>query len=242
MPCVHVTRHSSVASQLKPRTKQQWVGKGHEWRNLWRLSPPAPQGRTPGPTLSPAGIPPDPRTLPSLVSTQEPRPCSGWAHQTRPTAWPKAAVLVQPELTSTPGKKTTRKATEEPAKQGLPGGRLTPGWAPPGVDCRLGSRALALRDPRVTARPGSQKFTAETRPGLSIFYPWTLRLPPKPAPTSPPCRAEVGGQAREGCRHPGLLRTRLSTAQAARLVLHAGEASPGAWTLPPCHEPGAAHP
>ena len=128
MPCVHVTRHSSVASQLKPRTKQQWVGKGHEWRNLWRLSPPAPQGRTPGPTLSPAGIPPDPRTLPSLVSTQEPRPCSGWAHQTRPTAWPKAAVLVQPELTSTPGKKLPGKRLKSLQNRACPvGGSLLAG-------------------------------------------------------------------------------------------------------------------
>ena len=157
---------SQVSCVSKLRTKQQWVRKGHEWRGLWRLSPPAPGAGPQDPPCLPAGIPPDPRTLASLVSTQEPRPYSGRAHQARPTAWPKAAVLVQPELTSTPGEKTTRKATEEPAKQGLPGGRLTPGWAPPGVDCRLGSRARALRDPRVTIRPGSQKFTAETQPGL----------------------------------------------------------------------------
>lgn len=57
---------------------------------------------------------------------------------------------------------------------------------------------------------------------------------------SPPtCYAEVGGQAHEGC--PGVTRTRLSTAQAAGLVLHAGEASPGARTLPPCREPSTAH-
>lgn len=143
---------------------------------------------------------------------------------------------MQPELTSTLGEKPP--GERHKGLQSRPAWREAHSW--PGASGRglqAREQGTALRDPQVTTRRLPKPL--QLRHGLDSEFstpgphgPWTPR-PPKSAPRSPPtCRAEVGGQAHEGCRHPGLLRTRLSTAQAAGLVLHAGEASPGAQTLP----------
>lgn len=125
-------------------------------------------------------------------------------------------------------------------RAGPPGGRLTPGRAPLGADCRLGSRALLSGTPKPP--PGRLPKPLQLRHGLDSEFstpgphgPWTLR-PPKLAPRSPPtCHAEVGGQAHEGSSGQGCPppRLRVSSCTLGRPLL--------GLRLCHCREPGTAH-
>lgn len=193
------------------------------------------RGWTLGPTLSPGRHttrPPHPRQ-PSAgtqaLLTAGPTDTHGLA---------RAAVPVQPELTSALGEKPPGEHDMRPAEQACLVGRLTPGQGASRADCRLRAGHCS-QDPQVTTRRLPNLCSRTTA--------WTLNFPP-PGPTAlGPAAPAVGSQVTprvvqrwEGwaTRHR-LLRTRLSTAQAAGSSCTAGRPLLGL-RLCHCREPGTA--
>lgn len=232
-------RPTSVVSQLKIRTKQQWVGQEgrHEWRDLRRLT--LLPNTDPGASCLPAGIPPDPfLAQPSKRAGTKALLTGGPSGP--PTAWPEAQSRCN-LADLRPQEKPPGESDKEPAEQAcLAGGSSWPGASRRGPGSGQGT---ALRDPKVTTRrlPKPLQLRHGLDSGCTTWArgPLDPRPPKSRLPGHPTCRAEVGGQAHEGCRHPGSSDKAVHR-QAAGLVLHA-EASPGAPDSATVIEPGTTH-
>lgn len=207
--------------------------------DLRRLSPPAPRGWTLGPPIQQAAYHPTPTPSPAQQARRNPGPADGQAQQTHPTAWPEAAVPgATRRLTSAWGKK--------PPGERHKGLQSRPAWreahSQPGASEERGLQAQeqghCSQGLKITC--GFPNLYEKLRHGLDSEFstpgppgPWTR--PPKSAPRSPPCRAEVGGEVVGLQAHPRLtpdkaVQPRLRGLESCML----GRPPPGAQTLLLC--------